>query len=337
MTNTTITKHRPAGRVTALCVGLMSLMFVSCEMPPSQDSLPDLSEIRTTRPTTENKTDAEGETVEETKPVSRVVALIHRIDMPLGASLEPVWMQVDERALPLTVRGKWMINGMRIGVLHADNARAFSDALPNMVGESRAKLIGSDYPSPIRITPRLRETVTVDLTDPPRSPTLYEAQGGRMQLLAKVGRDDDGEPQLELTPHHFKPKATLLPRSPLEKELDGETFEALTVKVPLPVDRAVIVGLYRPWSDEDVQPESTQPQNTNQTVSPSDTSKDTTEQTDTAAQPPKPAPPVTLRPDELPNHLGKSLMTGTRVGKPTQMLLIITAIDEQPNATPPDG
>ena len=65
------------------------------------------------------------------------------------------------------------------------------------------------------------EHVPIDLTDPPKSTQIFKARSGRLQLLAKITRDDTGQAYLELTPHHYKPKADLVPRSPLEKQLDG--------------------------------------------------------------------------------------------------------------------
>jgi len=292
-------------------------MLASCELPP-ESNLPTLIDIRPTAQADQTSEKADGE------PAVRgpVISMIHRIDLPLNEPLEEMWQTVDEASLPLPMRGKWMINGLRIGVLHAEQAEAFSQTLPRMQGESRAKLIGSDYPSTIRTTPRLRTMVTIDLTDPPKSPTWFQAIGGRLQLLAQVGRDEQGRAYLQLTPHHYKPKTTLLPRSPLEKELDGRTFDALSIRVPLPKDQAVIVGLYRPWPVEDEEPIDPVSTELDEQTSP------TPDETAVDEKPTPQADQVAPTPPAIPDHLGKALMTGTRAGKRTQMLLVISAVDE---------
>jgi len=298
-------------------IGLSCAVLASCEMP-ANNTLPTLSDIRPSGQTDQASESADGD-AHVNQPV---IALIHRIDLDLNEPLEEMWLTVDEEALRLPMRGKWMINGLRIGVLHQEQSQAFSDALPRIQGESRAKLIGSDYPSTIRTTPRLLSTITIDLTDPPRSPTQFQAIGGRLQLLAQVGRDEAGNAYLQLTPHHYKPKSTLLPRSPLEKEMDGQTFKALSLRVPLPRDRAVIVGLYRPWPVEEENPAQPADAEVAEQAAPGPAEGTTDEQVDPQTQQAKPKPPV------IPKHLGRALMTGTRAGHATQMLLVISALDE---------
>jgi hypothetical protein len=307
MTHRTDISRRMSARLCTLWIAALCLALASCEMPQDK-TLPTLSDIRPS-----DQTDQPADSAE----AGRVIVMIYRIDLPLDERLERMWQEVDEGAIPFPMRGKWMINGLRIGVLHAQQSQAFSDALPGMLGESRAKLVSSDYPSTIRTTPRLRSTVGIDLTDPPRSPTEYRAIGGRLQLLAQTGRDEQGQAYLQLTPHHYKHKATLLPRSPLEKEMDGRTFETLSVRIPLPMDRAVIVGLYRPWPVKDEAPTDLDPSVQDKPASSRPDKSDTPDQKPAEASPPA-----------IPDHLGKALMTGTRAGKPTQMLLVISALDE---------
>ena len=300
--------------------------MVSCEMPPTEP-MPRLSDLRSpTQPGEANEPVPTADTP--------IIALIHRIDLPLQVSLDPLWEAVDEQALPLRTHGMWQANGLRIGVLSFQHAQAFADALPPIQGESRAKLLGSPYYSAIRSAPRLREPVIIDLTDPPMSPRVVRAQGGRLQLLAKIGRDDNGQPYLELTPHHYKPKATLLPRSPLEKQLDGQVYVTLTAHITLPHDRAVVVGLYRPWPqaeetedtsndtaegvDDAVDSEQIPDDNAdakNESIDPAVSSDQPSAITD---QPSSPKPPT------IPDHLGKALMAGIRAGKPMQIILVIS-------------
>ncbi len=322
--------------ITALSVVMLPLCLSACEMPPTQ-SLPTLLDIRPpAQPDNENTTETKPDKPTADTPVG---ALIHRIDLPLDVSLDPCWAVVDESIVPLRTQGMWQINGLRIGILSAENAQAFAQALPTIHGESRAKLIGSPYPSSVRIAPRLRQPVPIDLTDPPKSTQIFKARGGRLQLLAKITRDDTGQAYLELTPHHYKPKAHLVPRSPLEKQLDGQVFEPLAARLPLTPNTAIVVGLYRPWP-ETQEPEETQ-EPANDSAEPTDevihnaeptTNKtpDATNITDTpvpssdqhSALKDQPSAPA------IPNHLGKALMAGRRAGHDIQIVMVISIIED---------
>jgi hypothetical protein len=333
------TIRRVCAALTALA---LSWCLASCEMPPTEPT-PRLSDVRPSDPPVE--ADEHPPAQDAPAPDAPVIALIQRIDLPLEVSLDPVWDTVDEQALPMRMHGMWQANGLRIGVLSAQQAQAFADALPRFQGQSQSKLLGSPYPSAIRTTPRLREPVTIDLTDPPMSPLVVSARGGRLQLLAKIGRDDRGRPYLELTPHHYKPKATLLPRSPLEKQLDGRVFDSLTARVSLPIDRALVVGLYRPWPrHKDVNAPPTDKQNPEPASQPPATGSDNNNADPTASTAPADTPDnenptpddqvehtdqAEPKPPAIPDHLGKALMAGTRAGKPIQILLVISIFEEQ--------
>jgi hypothetical protein len=267
-------------------------------------------------------------------PNAQVGAMIHRIDMPLDISLDASWAEVDELAVPVLMHGMWQANGLRIGVLHAEQAQAFANALPVIHGESTATLISSHYPTAIRSAPRLIDAVTIDLTAPPRSPTLYRARGGRLQLLARIGRSDTGQAFLELIPHHYKAKADLIPRSPLEKQLDGRVFQTLSAMLPVSPDTAIIVGLHRPWPVEEEAIESTG--DTDESVDAETTpvqapsNEAEAPEADDQTQPPAPVAPDKPQPPAIPNHMGRSLMAGTRAGHSTQILLVITLIEDNP-------
>jgi hypothetical protein len=306
--------------LAALAVLTLSLWLPSCEMLPA-DTAQGKAGI-TTEPGDTNAADAATPSPTADTPVG---ALIHRIDMPLDVSLDAAWAAVDEQAAPVLMHGMWQANGLRIGVLHAADAQAFAEALPVIHGESRAKLFTSYYPTAIRSTPRLIEPVAIDLTEPPRSPTTYRARDGRLQLLARIGRDESGQVWLELTPHHYKPKTDLVPRSPLEKALDGRVFNNLSAMLPVTPDTAIVVGLYRPWPepDETEAEDEDAAEQAQEEVTETETTEPRTDQTPATSDQPS-LPPI-------PDHLGKSLMTAVRAGKKIQIMMIISMIEDEPS------
>ncbi len=259
-----------------------------------------------------------------------VGAMINRLDMPLDVSLDDCWAQVDELEVPKLMHGLWQANGLRIGVLHAENAEAFAKALPPIYGESQAKLYSSHYPTAARSTPRLLEPVMVDLTVPPKSPTEYKAIDGRLQLLIRIGRSETGLAFVELTPHHYKQKTDLIPRSPLEKQLDGRVFRELSALLPITTDTAIIIGLNRPWPEQDTSVTAEAAEDAEKNTAVSETESESSE-------PEKPEfKVVDKRIPPVPEGLGKSLMTGIRAGQPTQMLMVISLIEDPFDRTPED-
>ncbi len=313
---------RPVCAMVALC---LSVCLPGCEMPPT-DSSQGVTDHGTAIDAAIDVT-AEDNADRPTADTP-VGALIHRIDLPLEVSLEACWASVSESEVPLLRRGMWQINGLRIGVLHAELAPTFAQGLPKIHGESRAKLIGSPYPSPIRSTPRLIKPVVVDLTDPPKSPVVLTLRGGKLQLLAKITRDETGQAYLELTPHHYKPKADLVPRSPLEKQLDGQVFDELTTRLALTPDTAVVVGLYRPWL-EPTEPEEAAKGEANGDVAEPTESKNAEASIDTPANAAdNEAEQAEPEQPPIPNHLGKALMAGRRAGQDTQVIMVISLIDD---------
>lgn len=291
----------------------LSVGLASCEMPPQTQAPPEVAIAPQPDDADPSKSPA---------PNTTIGALIHRIDMPLGVSLDASWAQIDEQAVPMLMHGMWQANGLRVGILHADQAVAFAKTLPPIQGESRAKLFSSHYPTSVRSTPRLIGPITVDLTAPPRKPTFYRARDGRLQLLVRIGRSETGQAFVELTPHHYKQKPDLIPRSPLEKQLDGRVFHTLSVLLPVSPETAIVVGLNRPWpvlTDEPVNEE--EPADSDA----ADTARDTTDANDN----PEIDTPAIPKPPAIPEHLGRSLMTGMRAGQPTQIMLVISMIEEE--------
>ncbi len=315
--------------VCTLIALVLCCLMTACEVvPPDTAATDPPSQISSQTSSTTAKEPPSDATDQSGGKQPIVGALLHRIDMPIDASLDACWNHIDEQSIPILIRGKWQINGLRIGILHAQQADDFAKALPVIYGESRAKLFTAHYPTPIRSTPRLSRPIEIDLTQPPKSPTLYRAVGGRLQLLARIGKDDAGQAWLELIPHHYKPRPDLVPRSPLEKQLDGKLFHDLSALLPVSPDTAVVVGLYRPPPPPEKEKDGTDTSDSSETDNHTAASSgDTDSKNDPDPTPhdnPEPTTP------SIPDHLGKQLMTGTRAGKSIQLLMIISMFEVEP-------
>lgn len=270
-------------------------------------------------------------------PVSRAVAVLQRLEIPLRYPTDPIWAQLNAGAIPDITRAVWSANGLRAGLLSESQWDGFLNTLPETFGIQRSTLSATSLPVAVRTSPRLGEPIYVDLTIPPRAVRDAVARGGRMKLLAKIETVETTAGAMrfiELTPHHYLPGNNLphivregesfkvTPRSSQERSLDGQTYGDLTLRVELPPGQLLVIGLYWPWSDPTVV-------NYAQLSSQAEPDPELTT-ADEAAEPV--IEPIITSVDDLPNyappppikfHIGRALFTGAREGRALQMLLVI--------------
>ncbi|MFN3168752.1 MAG: hypothetical protein ACE37H_16970 [Phycisphaeraceae bacterium] len=189
-----------------------------------------------------------------------VYGVIRQADLPLDQPTDDAWAIINEQVVPSLTRGAWRGNGMRLGLLRRDQLAAYTAAMPRPVAFGELLINQSPHPVPILQTPRLRNDVLfeVDLTRPPMPRQVVDVAGGEnstLRLLAHIETEADGRHTIVLTPiHHVPSPYTLIPRDPLEKELDGRVFSELTVRLTLEPDQIAVVGLYWPWPMQEVLP-----------------------------------------------------------------------------------
>ena len=292
-----------------------------------------------------------------------VYAVIRRADVPFDESTDEAWSIINEQVVPPVTRGAWRGNGLRIGLLPREQLDRYSKAMPQPVAFSRVLMNRSAYNVPIIETPRLRGDLRIqaDLTRPPRPRQVETIKGGdnsTLRLLARIETQPDGSHTLIITPQHYIPSPlTLIPRDPLERELDGRVFDELTLRITPGKDQIAVVGLHWPWPmgeviEEDEPSDATEADRvslqTSTGVLPADPSDpaappahlrdledaldggDSDEPTDGSTdgsgeretQPDKPriqriAPP-------LATSFGSTLLTGTRIRQPVRTVLLIT-------------
>jgi len=184
--------------------------------------------------------------------------VVQRMDLPLDMPLDSAWSQIDEQAFPAITRGAWHANGLRIGVLHEAQVAGFAEQVPQVVNFFEKTVITRSHPVSIMQAAPLRPDTrfAMDLTLPPQPAhemVIDGRQGGQLQLLARL--EIEGErTYVVITPHLYRPKPNDFSSRPLlERDLDGQVFHELSIRVELQPDRLVAIGLYWPWSDEAVQ------------------------------------------------------------------------------------
>ncbi|MEM1213527.1 MAG: hypothetical protein AAGI68_14660 [Planctomycetota bacterium] len=310
----------PAGRLPmtrCLCTILaLTLTLAACAPTPPRPTsrtpydgtrLPDI------RPTVD--TTISQPTPDPQLPTTRARVSVSRTLLPLDDPLDTAWLLVNEDVFPTLTAAVYANNGIRLGVLNRNRLDAFIAALPPSLNTSGSMLLASDHPLPLLRSPRLRQPLPVDLTIPPMIHRSLTLERGQAQILAKATTTPAGTTRLTLLPHHYLPKPSLLPRSPLEKDLDGRVITELTTRIALPPGHIIVLGLTPPTITTPKPAEG----EAIRAAPPADS-------TVPATQPTTQPAPITYparTPDDFRPSLGKSLFIQTLSGLPTQTLLLI--------------
>ncbi|WP_432799304.1 hypothetical protein [Poriferisphaera sp. WC338] len=342
----------------SLCVIATVLHLAACSSPPKQNNLP--REDVTLRDIHDPATPRHLPTVLDVQPDRLKTAVIARYHLPLYRSLDHIWSQTNQSAIPSVPRAMWAANGLRVSIISEHELNDFIDALPTPLGSFQTALSATEYPTPIRTSPRLRKPVVIDLTTPPYAINETRAKGGRLQLLAKLVHDGDSN-SLQLTPHHYKTKSILRRQvdavragqpgmpSPLQSALEGDIYKQLAVNIDLPEDKLLIIGLYWPWESQikkakdlaalkayERKMRHAEQRHKQQAAGKSSTKVSSAQDINPNDIDPGPITsqadlPPDVTPPNLQNNLGRALFTGNYTKVPIQTILIVGLRDANPS------
>ncbi len=274
-------------------------------------------------------------------PHSRPLAIaqIERLDLPLDRPLERIEPFLDTSGLNEAVVQAWHANGLRAGLVDPSLRNKLTEDLGAPLSHQTTQTVLTGHPQSLGTSGPIHDPRSLQLTLPDQSPQTLRLTSGRLQWLLRCVPDSTGAiTAIELVPHHFQPKATVQPREPWEKALDGRVFEQLALKVTLPLNRVLVVAPDWP------QAASAPPQEAS-TPEPPDTAgagsagvhpapieppnnQASPEQTHEPAHRQDPSP-------TLPPNLGTGLLTASRFGRPVQAVFLITLSPvEQPPPHP---
>ncbi|MEX0654902.1 MAG: hypothetical protein WD534_13515 [Phycisphaeraceae bacterium] len=305
----------PAAFALAGLVGVAGCQSTGHRAAPP---LPTLSEIESrVTPSEPPETDRPAER-------RRGIATIQQIDLPLQTDLDESWDLANERVLTQRARQVWNGNGIRMGLLAMDEVDPFFEPLPYVLGVHRTRIVGGRHPSSVRTSPALREPVQVDLAGVAGDgqEQVVELDRGRVRLLIRMEANPVGGVTVELTPHHQLPGSSLIPRDPLEKELDGRVFDELAVAFDLNRNDVLVVGLHWPWSTDADEADDEEEEGEEEEE------EDGRERIEQRFEPEEEGPLRLWTVDEdaapeLPRHLGRTLFAGRRAGGRMQSVLLI--------------
>lgn len=291
--------HTRSCRWSFICLVLLTLVTATgCQPGSHHEPLPTFHELGSRR---------QRDAVPQTQPqVNRV--RVTRIQLPAEISLDNAWALTklpDVDALTLEL---WRDNGLQVRILDAAQTEQFSKALPSPLNTEQSLVIASRHDLMAISSNRLREAVHLPVHDGDGKVTKVELPPGLARFLLRIVSEENASISVELTPQHYWPQTTLLPREPQESELDGLVFEALRLRVSLHPNQYLIVGVVPPMSTA------------------IETSSETTNNISTSQPTSFPATQPTevkrIRPLQLADLLLK-LDSGSR-RKPRQILLVFT-------------
>ena len=261
------------------------------------------------------------------RPQPLPLAAYQRITLPLATRLEELWALTSTDPLADEKVALWRANGMRVGVMKAEQVKAMQEAMVGYTGVETGYFTMSKYHSPLYTAPPLGGPVAIELVDQSDVPRRVVLNGGRVRFLVKLRHDENDRAMLDIVPQHHLRKRRLTPRSPMETVLDGVVFESLKLTAELRADRLVLIGLELPPPPGDgSQEESTEGEPTAKPVGSADTNGNDSGSSpgfstsdDKGAQTAMPA----RRPKiDVPFHLGRVLLTASRARRPLQMVFV---------------
>lgn len=274
-----------------------------------------------------------------------------RVDVSLDRPLNAAWALVDDTTLGPIKSAVWQNNGLRLGKVSARRVDELQEAVGVPLATRRSTMVNLTEPAPIRSGATVRRPVPIDLTVPPMNIRREWASSGRFRLLMREIAAGSAGVSLELTPHLYRPAASLVPRQPGQDELDGLVFEELVASVNLTPDEVLVIGLHWDWVEEgsDRVPNFLAEEAEDETqasevggegladgVAGGDASPGTGEAPGgEGAAGLLEEPAVVLQAPPLPVSVGRELFAARRAGEPVQVLLLVTVVDASVRVGPP--
>ncbi|MEO0965376.1 MAG: hypothetical protein AAFY08_09670 [Planctomycetota bacterium] len=341
-------RARRARRVVGWVGGCVVLALVGCASPPPQDPPPPaevtLTDIAPPEPVQPpEQANAAGD--------SGLLYRIQRVDVSLDRPMNAAWAIIDESVASPILRTAWENNGLRLGKLPAAEATDLAKAIGPPAAIRDNTLLNIAEPAPVRTSARIARPIPVDLTLPPMNIRQEWADRGRFRLLLREVEALPGGVELELMLQRFDPQARLIPRNADEIGdvlLDGQVYEPLTTRVLLAPSEMLVIGLHWPW----LPPREPIPSFLDPPANPAEDAEDTPPDAPAPLDEPgnttPPAPdasPATpdnplnpapvLEAPPLKPSIGRELLVGERLGRPVQLLLVITVDDGSVLVQPP--
>ena len=292
------------------------------DAPPVDPDLPDIAKLRSRLPA-QMPTDSI-----DRGPTARV-RITHMV-FPADSPLNAAWRLAKSKGVEPPFGALWRANGLCVYLVHRNVLDEFFALMPEPVSLGEQGLLASRLPAPVQVfaksTKGRRRSATVVL--PGDREEELTVDRGMCRFLLQAQPEDDGTVFVHLTPQHHRPCASILPRTRMERQLDGRVFDELSLQAKLGRGHVLLIGLTPQPGQEPqdvVEPE------------PSDTTPPDAASAEPAGSgPDEPeAPPSEddvddqgVTPIGRPRRIGELILGTSHEGRRAQLLLAIVA----PNA-----
>ncbi len=251
-------RWRQSAPPAVLLLGL--ILLTACESQ-QQAAKPDLPKLGELEPATTTSASPVGEAGTRRAPRRLIVERLlydradARVDLALGA--------LDAAPMDESIAAAWAANGFGLGVVDEDRLPLFIANLPRNLGRTNIVVAPTSDYAPLTLVGHVPGGHAVRVAEAGDArPIARQFIGGQYQLLMKLqppdaddathdndgdgDGDNDGETdapehidpgpgawRVDLLPHHFGPRQSLVPRTPQEKVLDGTSFTQLRIEQAL--------------------------------------------------------------------------------------------------------
>jgi hypothetical protein len=161
-----------------------------------------------------------------------------RVDLALQM-LEPA-------AMPKALRERWKANGLHLGSIAREDLSLLMANLPAPLAVETITVLPGPHYAPITLVGKLTEPQAVRVVGTDGEARVERFWHGEHRLMLKLAPSmlTEEPARLDLLPHHYGPRATVVPRPPQQRMMDGTSFDALRVYEPVPEGRVWVI-----WSD----------------------------------------------------------------------------------------
>lgn len=221
--------------ISARLAGACCLLLLGCAAPPTEPraELPQLDELA---PASDSAVIAQPAAL---SPTATHRLLIKRIAFDLrDARVDLALEGMPPADLPEPLLARWRANGLDIRRIPLDRLEMVLANLPRPRRTQTIAHRSAGRYAPLTLVSNLPDAHAVRYTDAEGRTRVKKLYGGEHRFMIRLGEGDirkaETGPALDLLPHHYGPRRTLLLRSREERMLDGVSFDALRVNHPIP-------------------------------------------------------------------------------------------------------
>ncbi|MBI1371720.1 MAG: hypothetical protein GC159_03025 [Phycisphaera sp.] len=264
---------------------------------------------------------------------------------PAARQFTPSWMRIEKQLYPqpyakldlamsmlsepaeleTQVLDRWKANGLHVGVIDATRLPLFRANLQRPMTKLYDMAMANDY-TPLTLVHRIDGVQQVRFAGADGKEEPIKLIAGEWQMLIKLMPPLDASDNslwIDILPHHFGPRPTILPQRPDQRMLDGRSFSELRIAHRIKPGEVWMI-----WADvpEDVEKSQADKKTGGEPTTDDILGELARGEADVAKTDKADA---TKRPEKRPLRLGEAMLTGKRGTQPVQLVLMFYLEDKK--------